>query len=324
MKKSWISILLAVVLVSMFAVGCFAAEEYKFTGPVTLFITHQVGGTVDGTSRGIAPFLAQELGVNVIPQNREGAGGRTIRAEVFNRTRPDGYTILATGMPSLQLGELLFEGNYKTDQFTFIGNVTGTDSGVLLVAADSPINSLEDLRNLGEANCFLGSGGGFGSSDQLLSTMVREIANIQHRMIPYDGDAEMITAVLGHQITAGLTSFSTLRRFREQVKVLAIFDDERAPDIDAPTFLELGYEGMVSGSDIGIVAPPGLPEHIRKTLSDALARANANPEFHEWAARTGWDLNPLNSEEHREHALSIYSQMQVFAPIMLEEIAANQ
>jgi tripartite-type tricarboxylate transporter receptor subunit TctC len=296
-----------------------ASEEFKFTQPITMLITHGVGGTIDQTARGIAPFLAKQLGVNVVPQNREGAGGRVARAELF-RTKPDGLTILVTGMPSLQLGELLFRGEYKTDKFTYLGNVTGTDSGVLLVAADSPINSLDDLRKLG-GDASLGSGGGFGSSDQLLSMLLRQVAEIPHKMIPYDGDAEMITAVLGHQITGGITSLSTTRRFRSQVKILAIFADERVKDMpDVPTFLDLGYKDMLSGSDIGIVAPPELPDNIKKTLADALVKANADPEFIEWAAKTGWDLNPLNAEEHQKLATFVYEQLQTYVPAMLEEI----
>lgn len=145
MKKRWIFSLMAVALVTLLATGCGTnqttadsstsdAKEFKFADPIKLVITHGVGGTVDTAARNIAPYLSKELGVAVVPENKEGSGGRIARAEVF-KAKADGCTILMTGMPSLQLGELLFDGNYKTTDFTYIGNVTGGDSGVIFVNA---------------------------------------------------------------------------------------------------------------------------------------------------------------------------------------------
>lgn len=336
MKKS-LTIFLLLLALSLLLCGCGqpapasdpapedAQEEqqetgYVFTEPVKLLITHGVGGTVDTAARAIAPYLAKELGVNVVPENREGSGGRTVRAEVFNRTEPDGYTLLMTGMPSMQLGEVLFDGDYKTDEFTFIGNVTGTDTGLVYVAADSDIQTLDNMKALG-ADCTLASGGGYGSSDQLLSMLLRKVAGVEHTYIPYDGDAEAVTAVLGHQVTGGLSSLSTIRRFSDQVRVLGVYSEERVEDIDAPTFAELGYEGMISGSDIGIVAPSGLPEDVITALSEALVRANNNPEFLAWAEQSGTDLNPLNSEEYKELALFTYEQLNTYVDDLKAEIA---
>lgn len=333
MKKRSMFLLVAVVLVTLLAAGCGTTSgtntassdsgKPKFpTNTIKLEITHAVGGTVDTAARSIAPYLAKQLGVSVVPENVEGSGGRIARAKVF-KDKADGYTILATGMPSAQLGQLLFDGSYKTMDFTFLGNIYGGDSGVIYVNASSNIKTFADLQKLatsGQVN--LATGGGFGSSDQLLSLMLRKNANLPHKFIPFNSDSEAVTAVLGNQVTGAFSSLSTVSRFKDKVRILGVFADKRSSDWpDTPTFTELGYKDMISDSDISIVGPPGMPEDVAKTLSDAIAKAAADPEFVAMAQKTGNTLKPLNAADDKKEAQFIYDNLNKYLPDMKAEIA---
>jgi hypothetical protein len=86
-----------------------------------MIITHGAGGSVDIPSRGIAQYMPKYLGVPVICENTEGAGGRRAMEFVFNQAKPDGYTMVASAFPSRLIGASLYDSKYKTIEFVHLG-----------------------------------------------------------------------------------------------------------------------------------------------------------------------------------------------------------
>lgn len=290
--------------------------------PIRLLITHGAGGITDIVARGIAPYLEKELGVPVVPENMVGSGGRVARAYVF-KAEPDGYTILATGMPSLQLGELLYNGQYKSKEFTPIANIQGFDSGLIYVAKDSPIQSLDDLKALAQKRKItVATGGGLGSTDHVLSVMLKKTVGLPHTLVPFDGDSEAAAAVLGHNVDAAFSSAASVDRMKNQIRVLAVYSEKRLSTLpDAPTLKELGYEGLVMESEIGLVAPPGLPAEKAQVLQSAMQKVLSTPEVQQWAEKVGIQLKPLIGEEYGKEIARVYDLINQYLPDLKADVA---
>jgi len=70
-----------------------AAQSTFPKKPIKIIVTADAGGGEDTEARGIAPYVQKHLGVSVLIENQPGAGGK-IAFEKFQRTEPDGYTLI--------------------------------------------------------------------------------------------------------------------------------------------------------------------------------------------------------------------------------------
>ena len=83
-----------------------AADDFPKKGKsIDLVVAFASGGAVDTAARLIQPILEKELGTNVEVINKPGAGGQ-IGYTQLTSAKPDGYTIAATGSPSVVVSPL--------------------------------------------------------------------------------------------------------------------------------------------------------------------------------------------------------------------------
>jgi hypothetical protein len=136
--------------------------------------------------------------------------------------------------------------------------------------ADSPISTAEDLANALRADIggVTWAGGSAGGVDHIAAGLFAKAAGVppeEINYIPYSGGGEALAAILGGQVTVGVSGFS---EFSSQIeagalKVIGITAPERQPYLDAPTFVEQGFDVDVQNWRM-IAAAPG--------ISDAAAR----------------------------------------------------
>ena len=153
--------------------------------PVKMIITHDPGASIDIQARLIAPYIEKYLGQKIVLENMPGAGGRKARAFAYH-AEPDGYTILATGFPSPMIGELMFQGDFKTMEYSFIGLFQGHDSQVVVVPKDSPYKTLKDLADASKEKPIVISTAGTGSTDHLAAVLLKESAGLNSTLVPFD------------------------------------------------------------------------------------------------------------------------------------------
>jgi len=84
--------------------------------PVKIVIPSGVGGGEDSDGRALAPFLQKYFGVNVLIETQPGAGGK-IAFERFQKTEPDGYSIVLNNFPKSIIIEYMGKVNFKTRDF---------------------------------------------------------------------------------------------------------------------------------------------------------------------------------------------------------------
>lgn len=287
--------------------------------PIRVILTHSAGGSVDTQARLIAPFVEKYLGTPLVLENMEGAGGRKARAFVYN-AKPDGYTLMVTGQPSTVIGELLYQGSYKTLDFTYIYNFMGKDYSVITVSSSSPIKTYKDLVELSKQKKIKLGTAGTGTTDHLAAVMLKRYTGLDFDIVPFDSTAEQLMALVGGKLDAVMDAISS-SGVRSDVRVLAVMGPERSELLpDVPTVSELGYPAMDVSYSLGFVGPPGMPEDRRKVLEEAVRKAANDPEYLAKLKEMKSLPLPLDGAKYKDMVNQLYNSVQSVIPLMQAQV----
>ena len=294
MKK--IAISFAALLVSATA----AYAEYP-ERPITMIVAYSAGGGTDIAARTLGPFIEKHLGgdASIVVLNRPGAGGEIGFTELA-QAEADGYTIGFINTPNILTIPIQREARYSLDSFTPIANLID-DPGAFSVLPTSEIKTFDDLIAYAKENPGKVTYGstGLGSDDHLAALEFERMTGVELKHIPFPGNADVRTAVLGgHIMMASMNISETIADVREgTLHALGQMSNERWDGAsEVPTFKEEGYD-VIMGSMRGIAAPKGVPEEVIERLEVALKAAVDDPEFQEKAAQQHLALAYSNSSE---------------------------
>ena len=250
------------------------------------------GGGYDQHARALQQGLeAQKLASSVQVTNVPGAGG-TIGLAQFVTGRKRGSAMMVAGLG--MVGAVLTNKAPVTlAQVTPLARLQG-EYQPLVVAAESPIRSLDDLAAKFRADPGSVSWGGFalGSPDHILSGMiVKAIGGDVARMnyIVAGAGGEMLAQVMGGHITVATGG---LNEFAQQIasgklRALAISSPERLPGVDIPTFKEQGVDVELVNWR-GLMAPANIRPADKKALDDALGKMVKTAAWQALLKERGW------------------------------------
>lgn len=283
--------------------GAMAQEANWPTRAITMVVAFLPGGQADIVARPTAAALERIFRQPVPVVNRGGAGGAIGSASVA-RAAPDGYTVLMALSSLAMLPEAdLLHGRpqaYTVDQFVPIALMTA-DPTVLLVPADSPWQTLEDLiadaKRRPEAITY-GSAGNY-STLHVAMAMFTDAAEIEMLHVPFTGGGPALTALLNGTInTLASGPGPAAAHVRDgRLRALACWGAERIPGFeDVPTFIEKGYRDVEFYIWAGVFAPAGTPAAVQDRLRDALRQAAQTPELRQALAAAGSPIDYRNGE----------------------------
>src|SRR5580704_9739757 len=259
------------------------AQERFPARPVQVIVPATAGGPVDTAVRMIEPSLSAALGQPVVLLNKPGASG-TLGMHDVATAEPSGYTI-GQGVNSIFTITRISGTSvpFTLDNFTLLGNYA-TDVSVLAVSADAPWQTLDDIvayahSNPGKLNY---ASAGIGTVSSLSMQALAHHFKLDMVAVPFQGGAQLTTAILGRQVDIGMVPYTTGAAMFESGKLRALVTTapRRLPKLpDVPTLAEKGI--AVNGLNLimGLYAPRGLPDGIRSTLVDAVAKAAKDPAF---------------------------------------------
>ena len=275
------------LLLAVLALACAAtAQAQTFpTRQVTIIVPYPPGGLIDLVARALQPFLAAELGVAVIPENRSGAGGN-VGAEVVARSQPDGYTLLLAN-PSLAISPTLYAKlNYRPiEDFAYIGRY-GSVANVMVVNPAVPAKTAQEFiayakKNPGKLN--YGSPG-YGTSPQLSSELFKAMTGTYIVHIPFSGAGPATAALFAGDTQMMIDNIPPqVGNIKAgKVRALAVTSLQRSSALpDVPTFDEIGLKGYEVVSFFGLAARAGTPRETIMRLNTALNNATRNPKLRE-------------------------------------------
>ncbi len=279
-------------LAAFAALACNAAAQPYPSKPVRIIVMYGPGSTIDIMARLIAPKLTEALGQPVIVENRAGAGG-AIGMDMAAKAPPDGHTLTigATG-PSVT-NPLLYP---KTPfdplrDFAYI-SLIATGPAVIAVHPSIPAADLKALVALAKARPGQLNYGtpGVGTSPHLAGELFRQVTTTHIVHVPYKGNAEAITDLLGGQISIVFTGVPPVIPLMQagKIKLMATTGDKRIAAIpNLPTIAEAGYPGAAMGIWYGLAAPAATPKDILARLHKEITRIQTLPDIRERFVQLG-------------------------------------
>ena len=240
--------------------------------PVRMVVPFAPGGASDFVGRILQARLSEELGQQVVIDNRTGAAGN-IGVEVAARASPDGYTVLLgnIGTMAINPGLYLKVPIKPVNDLIAITQVVDVP-GSLVVHPSLPVTSVKELIEYAKARqgkLNFGSPG-TGSANQLEMEFFMRATGIKMTHIPYKGGAgPAAIGLLGNEVQLMFVTLSSSVSFVKQgrMRALGIVAPKRNATVpDVPTMAEAGFASMTVGSWQGVFAPKGTPRDVVKKL----------------------------------------------------------
>ena len=239
--------------------------------PITIIVPYPPGGFNDTLGRIVGKKLSDAWGVNVVIDNKPGAG-TTIGSNFVARSAPDGYTILVAQFPFAANPYLYKSLPYDTLKAFSPVILAGRSPMVLVVNSNSPIKSMGDFLSLAKAKpgaVNYGSSGP-GSSNHLSMVLFEMMAGVSLNQIPYKGSTPLLTDLAGGQVEVAFDAYPHVRPFLQSGKIrpIAIATEARSSLMaDVPTVAESGVKGYEASSWHGFVVPSGTPQPVVDKLN---------------------------------------------------------
>lgn len=285
MKKLTLVAALATALTAQVASA--QMSELKIMAPAA------PGGGWDQTARTIQSTLQSEgLVANIQVENVAGAGGTIGLQQFVNRSSGDPTATIVGGY--VMVGAIIANASPVTlADITPLARLTG-EYVVVVAAADSPLNTAEDLANAlrADVGAVTWAGGSAGGVDHIAAGTFAKAAGVapeQINYIPYSGGGEALAAILGGQVSVGVSGYSEFSGQIEAgaLKVIGITAPERQAYLDAPTFIEQGFDVNVQNWRM-IAAAPGISEEDKAKLLGTIETMAASEAWNAELANKGW------------------------------------
>jgi tripartite-type tricarboxylate transporter receptor subunit TctC len=290
-RRTIIGALLAGLATGLCAVPAMAQNKWP-SKPITYIVPFPPGGTTDILARLVAQKLGPALGTSIVIENKPGAGGN-IGSDYVAKAAPDGYTILGGTISSHSINATLYP-NLPYDPLKSFAQVTliGTNANVLIVGANSPIKSVQDIISISKSKpgSLSFASAGNGTSQHLSAELFKTTAKIDMVHIPYKGSAPAIQDIMGGQVPLMFDTTVVAAPFIEsgRVRALAVTSGKRLPSLpNVPTMAEAGVAGYEVVAWQGIFAPAGTPPAIVERLYTEISAILKLPDVQERLAKLG-------------------------------------
>ena len=273
--------------------GALWAQNWP-TKPIRMIIAFPPGGPTDLVSRVLAQRLSEQLGQQVIVDNKPGAGGN-IAAELSAKAAPDGYTVFYN-TSAIVIGPALY-GKVNYDPLKDFAPVALTASVplVLVVNPQLPARSVKEFLDLAKsrAGALNYSSSGTGTITHLASAMMSTQMGLQTQHIPYKGSAPGLVDLVAGQTQFMIDTMNTVLPYARdnRLRGLAVTGSKRSALMpELPTLAESGMPGFEAAAWQGIVVPTGTPADIIQKLNVEVNKALAHPDVRSRLAGQGADI----------------------------------
>jgi len=271
------------------------------------------GGESDLSARHQQMLIKKKCpNIETIIQYKAGAGGALMWSQI-NTLPGDGLNVVGINLPHIVFQPIEGTVQYKTGDITPVFWFHYTPD-ILVVPVASPYKTFADFIAAAKKDPEHISVGGSGlnSANHAAHERLDVSFGIKTIYIPFKGTGDMTTSLRGNQVDAAMTYTPFAINNKGRVRALAVGMDKRHPLMpDVPTFKELGITNWVDGSYRGIGVPKSTPVDQIKKLSQLWAQINTDPEMRELAAKNGFELINIGTDQmdaFMKERIQLYTQ----------------
>jgi tripartite-type tricarboxylate transporter receptor subunit TctC len=285
--------LAAAALASLLSVGSphpavAQAADYP-SRKITFVVGFAPGGGVDTMARIVAQELGEQLGYQIVVENRPGAASN-IAAKAVASAAADGYTMLFTGN-SLAINQTFYKNlTYSIDELRAVA-MAAVDSHGLAINADKPPPTLAAFLDASRGQPFTFAYG--GSSARILAEYVfKVLARTPAIGVPFQSGAPAMNALLGKHVDILAAPVAEIYPQAQQgaLRALAVTGPRRAlafPNV--PTLSEVGFPGLEINGWVGLLAPAKTPDDICTKINAAVNAVVARPAVDKRLRELGYE-----------------------------------
>lgn len=281
------------LVIALATAGAFAlpfaasAADYKIMAPAA------PGGGWDQTARTMQTALQDEgIASSVQVTNVPGAGGTIGLAQFANQASGDPSSLIVGGY--VMVGAILTNASPVTlDDVTPIARLTGETEAIVVPAA-SDIKSIDDLvaKLKADPGAVSWAGGSAGGTDHIAAGLIARAIGVDPtkiNYIAYSGGGEALAAILGAQVTVGISGYGEFASQIEagQLRLLAVTGDQRVPGTDAPTLKEAGVDVVLQNWRM-VAAAPGLTDEQKAAITADIEKMAKSKTWQDALAAKGW------------------------------------
>ena len=298
-RNNFIRLLL--ILITGLAGSCLA-QDYP-TRPIKMVMPFAPGGAGDFIGRILSAKMSEVLGQQVFIENKPGLGGN-VGLTLGAKSSPDGYTIVYANIGAVAINPALYTNlniNPLKD-FTPITIIADVPSAFVGNADFPPKNVPELITYLrANPNKFNFASPGGGSANRLESEIFMQITGTKMVHVPYKGGGgQAAIGLIGGDAQVMFNTLPSVKQFilSGRVKGYAVTSATRQLDLpNVPTFLELGFPDLVTGSWQGILVPSNTPIPIVNKLFTTITQILEMPDIKERLAGGGVNVMVSKSPE---------------------------
>ncbi len=290
------------ILCSVFLPGFAGAADAYPSRTMRMIVPFPPGGGTDIMGRTVAAKLSESFSVQVVVDNRGGAGG-IIGTELAAKANPDGHTLLMGSVSTISINPSLHKKlPFDTVRDLAPISLMASTPSVLVVTANLPVKSAKDLIALakskpGQLNF---SSAGSGTSHHLGGELFKVMAGIDIVPVPYKGTAPAVTDLVSGQVAMMIANMPAVMPMIKagRLKPLAVTTLKRSSLMpDLPTMAESGVPGFEVIIWYGVLAPSGIPKPIIARLNQEIKKIVQIPDVKERLAAQGAEAISSTPEE---------------------------
>src|SRR6478736_2265196 len=242
------------------------------TQTITFQVAFAAGGIADVVARLVGQKLSERLAHTVVVENRGGAGGN-LAAKAVSGAAPDGHTILAT-TTSRAVAIVAFSPD------------------VLAVHPSNPAKDLREFVKSGKSFTYGSAGVGTGPHIGA-EYFFREVAKVQALHVPFTGGAPAVAAAVGNHVDAIVLTLPTVvppitQGLLRGIGLASATRNSAVPNV--PTYGEMGFPDVYSGSWVGFFAPAKTPDAVVAKLNAEINAIMRKPEVQQKMKAIGFDV----------------------------------
>lgn len=267
-----------------------AAQTYPSQN-ITVIVAFAAGGIADVVGRLVGLKTGERLGRTVVVENRGGAGGN-LAARAVAAAAPDGYTLLATTSAIAVNDSASRNKGYATEDLRPVAFVA-ISPDVIAIHPSNPAKDLKTFVANAKEKSFTYGSAGVGTGPHIgAEYFFREVAKVKSVHVPFTGGAPAVQAAIGNHVDAVVLTLPTVTPQIVQgglrgIGLASATRNAAVPNV--PTYGEMGFPNVYSGSWVAFFAPAKTPDAIVGRLNTEINQVMKDPDVLQKLKAIGFD-----------------------------------